>query len=55
MISGTMYIKEADILERYWTKMSFEQIREVEKYIDDGVIRYEFSDMINDFFTLVIN
>ena len=34
--------------------MSFENIREVEKYKDShGNIRYEFTEMINDFLKLV--
>lgn len=42
------------ILETYFPKMSFENIREVEKYEDShGNIRYEFTEMINDFLKLV--
>ncbi|WP_394524187.1 AAA family ATPase (plasmid) [Staphylococcus xylosus] len=42
------------ILETYFPKMSFENIREVEKYKDShGNIRYEFTEMINDFLKLV--
>ncbi|WP_239701573.1 AAA family ATPase [Mammaliicoccus sp. D-M17] len=42
------------ILETYFPKMSFENIREVEKYEDsDGNIRYEFTEMINDFLSIV--
>ena len=34
--------------------MTFDNIREVEKYIDeDGVERYEFTEMINEFLTLI--
>ncbi|WP_433912034.1 AAA family ATPase (plasmid) [Staphylococcus sp. LKG4-2] len=42
------------ILETYFPKMSFENIREVEKYEDSyGNIRYEFTEMINDFLSIV--
>ena len=32
--------------------MSCEQIREVERYIDDGVERFELTEMFKDFLTL---
>ncbi|HDE6890406.1 TPA: ATP-binding protein [Staphylococcus aureus] len=42
------------ILETYFPKMSFENIREVEEYEDSyGNIRYEFTEMINDFLSIV--
>ena len=33
--------------------MSFDQIREIEAYVDNGEQRFEFSEMINDFLSLV--
>ncbi|PTJ49527.1 lantibiotic ABC transporter, partial [Staphylococcus simulans] len=45
---------KSKVLEKYWPKMTFDQIKEMEKYIsDDGEVRYEFTEMINDFLTLV--
>jgi len=47
-------IASSKVLEIYWPKMTFEQIRMMERYEDDqGVEKYEFTDMINDFLTLV--
>lgn len=45
--------RKTNILEDYWTKMTVEQIREVECYDDNGVEKYEFSEMFNDFLVLV--
>ncbi|MBT4790660.1 MAG: AAA family ATPase [Halobacteriovoraceae bacterium] len=41
------------VLEDYWVKMSAEQIRETEKYLDGEVEKYEFTDMFKDFLSLV--
>ncbi|WP_041113927.1 AAA family ATPase [Bacillus badius] len=42
------------VLEVYWPKMTFENIREVETYTDEyGEIRFEFTEMILDFLSLV--
>ena len=47
-------VSKNKILETYFPKMSFENIREVEKYEDsDGNIKYEFTEMINDFLSIV--
>lgn len=47
-------IAASKVLEVCWPKMTFDNIREVEKYIDeDGVERYEFTEMINEFLTLI--
>ena len=41
-------------LEKLWKNMSAEQIRNSEKYIDEtGKERYEFTEMINDFLSMV--
>ena len=41
-------------LEKLWRNMSAEQIRNSEKYIDEtGKERYEFTEMINDFLSMV--
>lgn len=55
IISAAMSIKKENVIDYYWTKMSFDQIRKTEEYIDDGVKKYEFSDMIIDFFSLIPN
>ena len=48
------HIAASKVLEIYWPKMTFEQIRMMERYNDDqGQERYEFTEMINDFLTLV--
>ncbi len=44
--------RQSNVLETYWVLMSAEQIREVEKYTEDGVERYEFTDMFQDFLDL---
>lgn len=47
-------VAASKVLESYWPKMSYQNIREVEKYIDeDGHERYEFTEMIIDFLSLV--
>lgn len=47
-------IARAKVLETYWPKMTFENIREMEKYKDEnGEVRYEFTEMILDFLSLV--
>ncbi|HFE5644719.1 TPA: AAA family ATPase [Staphylococcus aureus] len=47
-------VSQNKILETYFPKMSFENIREVEEYEDSyGNIRYEFTEMINDFLSIV--
>lgn len=45
--------RQSNILETYWVLMSAEQIREVEKYTDEGVDRYEFTEMFQDFLDTV--
>jgi predicted ATP-dependent endonuclease of OLD family len=49
LISNEKSIKKELILERFWTRMSAEQIRSVEQYDDNGTTRYEFSEMFQDF------
>ena len=42
------------VLEKCWEKMTADQIRNSEKYIDEtGKERYEFTEMINDFLSMV--
>lgn len=53
IISQAKSVRKEDVLEFFWTKMSFEQIREVEKFTENGVEQYEFTNMFNDFISLV--
>ncbi len=44
--------KKSMVLEDYWALMTCDQIREVEKYVEDGVEKYEFTEMFEDFLSL---
>ncbi|MEB7657957.1 AAA family ATPase [Mammaliicoccus vitulinus] len=47
-------VSESKVLEKFWPKMTYEQIKEMEKYRNiDGTIKYEFTDMISDFLSIV--
>nr|WP_238937988.1 TOPRIM nucleotidyl transferase/hydrolase domain-containing protein [Anaerobacillus isosaccharinicus] len=47
-------VAKVKVLEYFWPKMSFEQIREMEGFRDDdGETKYEFTEMILDFLSLV--
>ena len=41
------------VIEDYWTSMTVDQIREVEKYQEWGEDKYEFTEMFQDFLSLV--
>jgi len=45
--------RQSSVLENYWVSMSAEQIREVERYTEDGAERFEFTEMFQDFISLV--
>lgn len=53
LIANEKSTKKALILETYWTRMTSEQIREVELYDDNGTDRYEFTEMLTDFLSIV--
>lgn len=53
LISNEKSTKKEIILEKFWTKMTADQIREVEQYNDNGTLRYEFSEMFQDFLNVV--
>ena len=54
MISTETSIKKENVLDTMWVRMTTEQIREVEQYIDNnGDTHYELTEMLNDFLTLV--
>ena len=45
--------RKSNVLENYWVLMTAERIREMESYSDDGIEKYEFTEMFNDFLKLV--
>ncbi len=53
MIAAEKTSRKQNVIENYWTIMTAEQIREVEKYDDNGNNKYEFTEMFNDFLSLV--
>lgn len=54
LIARVAVIRDSHVLERFWPMMSPEQIKSAEKYVDSqGKERFEFSEMIQDFLTLV--
>jgi predicted ATP-dependent endonuclease of OLD family len=53
LIANEKSTKKTLILETYWTRMTSEQIREVEMYDDNGTNKYEFTEMFTDFLSLV--
>ncbi|GAA0322700.1 AAA family ATPase [Bacillus carboniphilus] len=47
-------VAKGKVLEYFWPKMTFEQIREMESYKDDnGELKFEFTEMILEFLSLV--
>lgn len=46
-------IAKGKILEYFWPKMTLEQIREMESYEIDGIMHYEFTEMMLDFLSLI--
>jgi predicted ATP-dependent endonuclease of OLD family len=53
IISVAKSTKKENVLEVFWTRMTAEQIREVEQYTENGNVHYEFSEMFDDFLSLV--
>lgn len=54
MISAETSIKKENVLDTMWPRMTIEQIREVEQFVDsNGTTHYELTEMFNDFLTLV--
>ena len=54
VIGNTMKVRSADVLERFWPKMTFDHIRRVERFQDeDGPERFEFTEMIGNILRLV--
>ncbi len=53
VIHGLKKTRKTNIIEDYWVRMSVDQIREMEKYLDnDGNERFELTDIFNDFLSL---
>lgn len=46
-------IAKTEVLERFWVTMSFEQFREMETYEENGEKRFEITEVINEFLTIV--
>ncbi len=53
LIANEKSTKKELILEKFWTRMSAEQIREVEQYDHNGITHYEFTEMFQDFLNIV--
>ncbi len=53
LIAAEKTSRKQNVLENYWTLMTTEQIREVERYNDNGTDRYEFTEMFTDFLGIV--
>jgi len=53
LIAAEKTSRKQNVLENYWTLMTTEQIREVEKYDNNGTDKYEFTEMFTDFLSLV--
>lgn len=53
IISQAKSVRKEKVLDYFWPHMSFEQIREVETYYEDQTERYEFTEMFQDFLSIV--
>ncbi len=53
LIAAEKTSRKQNVLEDYWTLMTAKQIREVEKYSDNGIEKYEFTEMFNDFLSIL--
>jgi putative ATP-dependent endonuclease of OLD family len=53
LIAAAKTSRKQNVLEDYWILMSAEQIREVEKYDDNGTDRFEFTEMFTDLLSIV--
>ncbi|HFE39596.1 MAG TPA: DUF2813 domain-containing protein [Gammaproteobacteria bacterium] len=45
--------RQSNVLENYWILMNAERIREAERYVEEGSEKYEFTEMFQDFLSLV--
>ena len=46
-------MRESNVIQNIFIKMSFDQIRSAEKYIENGITHFEFEEMFEDFYSLV--
>ncbi|WP_369764948.1 AAA family ATPase [Flavobacterium sp. WC2429] len=53
LIAAQKISRKQNVLEDYWTLMTVDQIREVEKHNDNGVEKYEFTEMFTDLLSIV--
>jgi len=53
LIANKKGSRKQNVIEDYWVKMTAEHIREVEKYTIEGIEKFEFTEMFNDFLELV--
>ncbi len=53
LIAAEKISRKQNVLENYWTLMTTEHIREVEKYDDNGTDRFEFTEMFTDFLSII--
>ncbi|GAB6283258.1 MAG: AAA family ATPase [Ignavibacterium sp.] len=53
IISQATSTKKENVLETFWSRMTADQIREVETYTENGTVHYELTEMLNDYLSLV--
>ena len=54
IIGAATLKRQEDVLEKFWQLMTTEQVRRAEKFVDDeGVERFELTEIITDLLTLV--
>lgn len=53
LIANEKSVRKELILEQFWTRMTAEQIRQMEQYELGGVIKFEFTEMFQDFLSIV--
>lgn len=53
IISQATSTKKENVLEAFWSRMTVDQIREVETYTENGTVHYELTEMLNDYLSLV--
>lgn len=53
IISDAASMRESNVIQNIFIKMSFDQIRSAEKYIENGITHFEFEEMFEDFYSLV--
>lgn len=53
LIGAEKVSRKQNVIENYWTKMNLSQIREMESYQEDGVDKFEFTEMFTDFLSII--